>query len=55
MRKRFLTENVEFLEQASHGSGHSTELVKVQEALGQCSQINSLIVGWSCVQSRSWT
>lgn len=55
MRKRFLSESVEFLEQASQGSGHGAELSRVQEASGQHSQNHGLVVGWSCVQSRSRT
>jgi len=31
-------------------SGHSTELARFQEAFGQCSEINSLIFGRSCVE-----
>ena len=38
------------MEQAPQGSGHGTELVRVQGVSGQCSQTHGLIFGWCCME-----
>jgi len=38
------------MEGAPQGSGHSTELDRVQEASGQCSHPYGLSFVWSCVE-----